>query len=80
MQHCDTGEKFNLDPRAAKGPNPSCRLRFQGHDIPCRGVRDNVSELFQIKGRISSRPEYLLGFLLPFAWSWNITPEARAFL
>lgn len=61
-----TSERLNLNPGAAKGPYPRYRLHFQGHDILLQGV-GTVSELFPFKEHSSSRPEYLLGFLLPFA-------------
>lgn len=52
-----SGGRLNLNPGAAKGPNPRGRLRFQGHDVLLQGVGNNISELFQIKAHISNRPE-----------------------
>lgn len=60
-------EGWNLKSCTVKRPSPRCRLCFQGHDVLFQCIRNNVSELFQIQEHISSKTEYLLGFLLPFA-------------
>lgn len=45
VQHCNTIEGSNLNPRAAKGPHPRCSLHSQGLDVLLQGVGSSISEI-----------------------------------